>query len=227
MPKAQRTAKEIEAAKAEILQATVKLIVDIGYDDFSMRKLARTLGMTATTIYNYYKNKDDLYLHLLIRGFDTLNARLAEARRQQATPELQLSAMIRAYTDFGLDQANFYNLMYSWHVPKYNDYVGTPMQQVADLQLEAAMKVPAAFFETIRAYAKERGRAIGEADAWFLLIHYWSQLHGFVAGCNNTILSYIHPVPFRSKTGIWNHLRPTLSQMFRNSRTNREKPHER
>ncbi len=160
MPKAQRTAKEIEAAKAEILQATVKLIVDIGYDDFSMRKLARTLGMTATTIYNYYTNKDDLYLHLLIRGFDALTARLAETRRQQATPELQLSAMIRAYTDFGLEQANFYNLMYSWHVPKYNDYVGTPIQQVADLQLEAAMKVPATFFETIRAYAEERGKAI-------------------------------------------------------------------
>ena len=199
MPKAQRTAEEIEAAKIEILETAVKLIVHVGYDDFSMRKLAKTLGITATTIYNYYTNKDDLYLHLLIRGFDDLSARLEEVRRQHATAERQLSAMIRAYTDFGLNQTNFYNLMYSWHVPKYNDYVGTPMQQVANLQLEAAMKVPAIFFETIRDYGEERDKAIGETDALFLLIHYWSQLHGFIAGCNNTNIYYLHPDPLSLK----------------------------
>lgn len=199
MPKPQRTPEEIEEAKVQILEAAVNLIVAIGYNGFSMRKLAKTLGITATTIYNYYTNKDDLYLHLLIRGFDALHGRLAEARRQRASTELQLQAMIRAYTDFGLEQANFYNLMYSWHVPKYNDYVATPMQQVADLELESAMKVPLIFFETIRAYAEERGKAIGEAEAWFLLIHYWSQLHGFIAGCNNTNLDYIHPDPLSLK----------------------------
>ncbi|MEZ4549411.1 MAG: TetR family transcriptional regulator [Desulfobacterales bacterium] len=35
----------------------------------SMRKLAGRLKMTAANIYNYYQNKDDLYLAIQTRGF--------------------------------------------------------------------------------------------------------------------------------------------------------------
>ncbi len=201
MPKSQRTYEEIEKTKTEILDQAVNLIAEIGYNNFSMRKLASRLCITATTIYNYYKNKDDLFLNLLIRGFQELYVRIDEAHQNQTTPAEKLRAMIEAYTDFGLDNANIYNLMYSWHVPKYNDYVGTSMEPVARRQLEGALKIPEIFSDTIKAYAASSNKVITDDETVFLIIHYWSHIHGFVAGCNNMILSYLNddPIAFKGK----------------------------
>ena len=195
MPKPQRTDEEIEEFKTGILEQAVTLIAEIGYSDFTMRKLASKLGVTATTIYNYYKNKDDLFINLLIRGFRELYGRLEESCQGLSTPAEKLRALIAAYTDFGLNNANFYNLMYSWHVPKYNDYVGTSMEPVARLQLEGALKIPEIFFNTIKAYGKSFDKVITDEETVFLMMHYWSLIHGFIAGCNNTILYYLHDDP--------------------------------
>lgn len=46
------------------------LIVAEGYDGFSMRKLAVRLNIAAKTICNDFHNQDELYLHLLIKGFE-------------------------------------------------------------------------------------------------------------------------------------------------------------
>ncbi len=201
MPKLQRSHQEIEKIKTKILEQTVILIVEIGYNNFTMRKLASRLGITATTIYNYYKNKDDLFLNVLIRGFRELYQRLEDALQNRTTPAEKLRAMITAYIDFGLKDANFYNLMYAWHVPKYNDYVGTAMEPVARLQLDGALKIPKIFSDTIKAYAQSSNKMITDDETVFLMIHYWSQIHGFIAGCNNMNLYYLHaePMSFKDK----------------------------
>lgn len=212
MPKPQRTQEEIDAAKTEILEQAVNLIVKTGYYNFTMRKLASKVGITATTIYNYYQNKDDLFINILIRGFEELFGQLEKAGRGKITPAEKLRALIAAYTDFGLNNANFYNLMYSWHVPKYNDYVGTPMEPVARRQLEGALKIPEIFFDTIRTYARAADKIITDDEIVFLMVHYWSQIHGFIAGCNNTILSYLQDDPALLKE---KHLE-SIAEKFRN-----------
>ena len=216
MPKAQRTPEEIEQVKYRILKQAARLIVDIGYDGFTMRKLGVKLGVTATTIYNYYKNKDDLFINLLIKGFHSLYEQLDAARQQHPHPPEQLRAMIAAFMEFGLTNPHFYNLMYTWHVPKYNNYADTAMEPVARQQLEAAMKIPNIFSSTVKNYARDLGRHIDDDDVRFLLIHYWSALHGFIAGCSNTILSYIHEDPLSLKQEHLNH----IAEKFRQDITN-------
>ena len=199
MPKTQRTKEEIEAVKTQILEEAARLMADIGYQEFTMRKLAARLHITATTIYNYYKNKDDLFINLLIMGFTDLHERLESACHRHPAPADRLREMMAGYTDFGLNNPNFYNLMYTWHVPKYNTYAGTDMEPVARQQLEIALKVPDIFARTIRDYAGVYGKTLTDEAVRFLLIHYWSQIHGFIAGCNNTTLSYLHKDPLSLK----------------------------
>ena len=217
MPKIRRTQEEIEQAKAEILESAATLIVEIGYQEFTMRKLAARLKITATTIYNYFENKDDLFIGLLIGGFSELYERLKAANISHTTPQKQLRAMMEVYTDFGLNNANFYNLMYTWHVPKYNNYLGTSMEPAARRQLDIALKVPEIFSNTIKAYARSENKMITDEGARFLLIHYWSQIHGFIAGCNNTNLSYIHADPISLKEkhldGIAENFRNDISRL--------------
>ena len=79
MPRPQRKPEEVEAFKEEILAQALHLIVRHGFDGFSMRKLAARLGIAAKTIYNYFNNKDELYLVILTRGFEDLHRQCRKA----------------------------------------------------------------------------------------------------------------------------------------------------
>ena len=56
MPKKARSEQEVQQVREEILDKTLELINEVGYENFTMRKLADKLNMTATPIYQYYKN---------------------------------------------------------------------------------------------------------------------------------------------------------------------------
>lgn len=194
MPKPQRSPQEIEAVREDILRHALALIVHDGFQNFTMRKLAARLGIAAKTIYNYYRNQDELYLCILIKGFERLHAAFEEAVRSAEKPLSQLEAAIRAYVDFGLANPHLYSLMFTWHVPKYNDYVGTAMEKAAFRELTVALKCADVFLKIMAACLGEDRRA-REDDLRFEMIRIWSQMHGYVAGINNALLDYMHANP--------------------------------
>jgi len=194
MPKPQRSPKEIEAVREDILGHALDLIVLEGFNSFSMRKLAARLGIAAKTIYNYYRNQDELYLCILTKGYEQLYTAFERAVRTSPSPSAQLEAAIRAYVTFGLDNPHIYNLMFTWHVPKYNDYVGTPMEKAAYRELTAALKCSDLFMGLIDAFLEKKPGAT-EDVLRFEMIQIWSQMHGYVSGINNTLLDYMHETP--------------------------------
>ena len=201
MPKPQRSPQEIEAVREDILHHALELIVQDGFQGFSMRKLAVRLGIAAKTIYNYYRNQDELYLCILIKGFEQLHAAFEEAVRAAGQPLDQLEAAIRAYVDFGLANPHLYNLMFTWHVPKYNDYVGTAMEKAAFRELTVALKCADGFLKIMAACLGEDRRARDD-DLRFEMIRIWSQMHGYVAGINNALLDYMHANPLALRARI-------------------------
>ena len=201
MPKAQRSPEEIDMVRRDIMEHALEIIITEGFDGLSMRKLANQLGVTAKTIYNYFHNKDELYLHLLIRGFQQLLASFENAVQQNMPPIKQLQELIRAYVNFGLEHANIYNLMFTWHVPKFKDYVGTPVEQVAQEELATALKC--ADFFTARIVATVGSDfAMKDEEIHIELIRIWSQMHGYVAGINNSLLDYLHDNPIALRDQI-------------------------
>lgn len=55
---------ELSERQLEIVRATVSLISDEGVHNFSIRKLARRVGVTEPAIYRHFENKDDLMMKL-------------------------------------------------------------------------------------------------------------------------------------------------------------------
>ncbi|WP_018626892.1 TetR/AcrR family transcriptional regulator [Niabella aurantiaca] len=53
-----------DAKEARIRQKAIELIVKLGFDGFSMQKLARAAGLSPSTLYVYFKNREDLLLKL-------------------------------------------------------------------------------------------------------------------------------------------------------------------
>ncbi|MBI5592635.1 MAG: TetR/AcrR family transcriptional regulator [Deltaproteobacteria bacterium] len=201
MPKAQRGPEEIQLVREDIMKHALDLIVTEGYNGFSMRKLATRLGIAAKTIYNYFHNQDELYLCILTKGFEQLLERIITAVTPHKDLMDRLGAVIAAYVDFGLENANIYNLMFTWHVPKFKDYVGTPMEDVANSELAMALKCADFFMDLIRACIGDSPTP-NENGIRLEMIQIWSHMHGYVAGINNTLLDYMHEDPLSLKNQI-------------------------
>ena len=193
MPKA-RTPEEIQLVREDIMNKSLELIITDGYDGFSMRKLAARLGITAKTIYNYFQNQDELYLCLLTKGFEQLLEYYTNAASQHKEPMDQIGAVIAAYIEFGLENANIYNLMFTWHVPKFKDYEGTPMENVAQRELNTALKCTDYVMSLVHDFMGS-SPAVLENELQVELIQVWSHMHGYVSGINNTLLDYLHENP--------------------------------
>ena len=194
MPKAKRSPEEIDAVCDNIMRHAMEIIVKDGLDGLTMRRLGARLHIAAKTIYNYFHSKDELYLYLLTKGFSQLMESLQAGDDPNAEPEFRLDALINAYVIFGFEQDSLYNLMFTWHVPKYKDYIGTPMEATAKKELKTALKCSDFFVERIRACI-HTDIAIEEDEIQFELIQVWTQMHGYVSGINNTLLNYMHKDP--------------------------------
>jgi AcrR family transcriptional regulator len=147
MPKAPMTKEKIEDTRERILDTALDIIIKDGFNNLSIRKIASRLGVTATTIYNYYTNKDELNLMIRIRGFEKLHDLLIERSAPFNDIEGQLKAMIRGYVEFGLTHPSYYDIMFNLHTPKYLDYVGTDIESLAYNEKQNALKCLSLFME--------------------------------------------------------------------------------
>ncbi len=81
MPRNRRPVDRAEK-RGEIVTAATALFTEVGYDDSSMAKVAAAAGVTPTTIYWYFADKDALLVavldHLLTQALQEAAAHLAD-----------------------------------------------------------------------------------------------------------------------------------------------------
>ena len=77
-----------------------------------MRQIAERIGYSATTIYRYYKNKDDLLFAIVYEGFIRFGKQLTKAVQASEDPRERLPALGHAYIEFGLKNPIYYQLMF-------------------------------------------------------------------------------------------------------------------
>lgn len=180
MPKAPASPEVVEAVRERILKEALSIINQEGYASLSMRKLAQRLGVTAKTIYNYYSNKDELYLMVLIKGFTELTEEFRTAYRSSKDPLQKLRAAMHAYVRWGIANKHYYNIMFSMDTPKYSDYVGTAMERLAARQNRVALEIPKIGMAILNEVASLT-RSISADEAPFRLLQIWTTLHGIVS----------------------------------------------
>ena len=101
-----------------ILDTARQLLTSVGYAQVSMRKIANKIGYSATSIYLYYGNKDELVHALIDEGVDLLHDELLEANGTGTNPSQRMQLMCEAYIRFGLERSEYYEIMYVLH-PEY------------------------------------------------------------------------------------------------------------
>jgi AcrR family transcriptional regulator len=109
-----------EDLKERILQAAKALFVEKGFDATSMRNIAERVEISPTTIYLYYKDKNDIVYALHGEGFKLLGHQFKKLAGI-AHPFERFKAMAGIYIQFALDHSDFYELMFVRKGPM--DYV--------------------------------------------------------------------------------------------------------
>jgi AcrR family transcriptional regulator len=76
MRKAKREVKAKDVREEEIQEAAKELFYEKGYFGSTMESIAKKGNIAKGTIYRYYKNKDDLYISLMIPGTQKIHDNL-------------------------------------------------------------------------------------------------------------------------------------------------------
>ncbi|MFJ2692067.1 TetR/AcrR family transcriptional regulator [Pseudomonas sp. NPDC087336] len=94
--------------------AAIKLISRNGYGSMSLRQLATEAGVNASTLYLYYKGKNELLLELILEYFQGLSREWTRRRPKKAvTADVKLLAFIACHVRYHLehqDEAKLGNL---------------------------------------------------------------------------------------------------------------------
>ena len=160
--------------RTAVLDAARQLLVREGYRDLSMRDVASAVGCSVSSIYLYFAGKDELIHTLMDEGFERWRERMREAADgagEGASPAARLEAVCRAYVDFGLENPEFYEIMYMFHSDRMSRYPKELFRRARrNIELMA---------ELVTAYAPE---AVPSADdARVAATALWATLHGVVS----------------------------------------------
>jgi len=108
-PQARRTRQRAEV-RGEILAAAESLLVERGFEAFSMRRLARRCGCTAATLYHYFADKDALLDELLEDRFARLRDRM-RAVPTRDDPVGYLRDLVAALALYAAEKPTLYRLL--------------------------------------------------------------------------------------------------------------------
>lgn len=160
---------DVSDFRARLCGAALRRFEKEGEAGISLRKLAQDLGVSATTPYRYFKDKDAIMAALRADAFD----RFAETmERTYATSQgpsfLRARAAMQTYIDFALNSPSAYRLMFDGSPQDMADY---PDLKRASLRARATMTMH------VEAMVEERALP-AETDTPMLGFVLWSTLHG-------------------------------------------------
>jgi len=157
------------SVRSAILDAARKLCFAEGVEGISARRIAKEAGCSATAIYLYYHNIDDLLHHLRMEG----HALLAQYFREvdpSLPPLARLREMGRAYYRFGVEHPNYYQLMFLY---RFRD---VPRREVVQREIFTLLIVRDVVLSGI-----EAGAIRCDLDPMVVANGVWSNMHGLTS----------------------------------------------
>ena len=151
--------------KEELISCASAMCERDGYTKLSIRSLAKESNVSQTAPHRHFKTKEDLYAAVSKKGFNKLSKAIHVDVDKKVTKK-QIVDMAIKYIEFGLKNANTYDLMLGTAVGNFNNYPEL---------LESANSV----FDNFRSNFSKLANDSDEVIA-FKCITLWSMVHGLV-----------------------------------------------
>ena len=157
-----------------IVKAALEILRETQSLEFSLRELARRAGVSHNAPYKHFADKHELLAAVSGAGFEMLTKRMANEIAGFHSPREQLSALLRAYIEHGVENPALYSLM-------FGGYLTGPNHGRPAIELAAAEKTKALLAGVIVAGGLGRpipNSARNERKIAGALLACWSLVHG-------------------------------------------------
>ena len=168
----ERKEKQKLEVKKLILDASIKLFIEEGFQNVSIRKIADLIEYSPTTVYLYFKDKNEILFNLHELGFQKMGE-YNKGLWEIIDPLTRLYQMAKNYVHFGLENPEFYDLMFIQEAPmevieenKNCDW------QSGDVALGKLMECVAECMDQ---------NLIIKSDVSAVSMAFWAMVHGFVS----------------------------------------------
>jgi AcrR family transcriptional regulator len=126
----------------QTLKAAHALFAERGYGPVTMDEVAAAVGVTKPLLYNYFGNKERLYLACMEPAGDALVSAVVSAVEQTSTPERALRAGIHAFFAFVDQDRSSWRVLFDETLPVEGGIarrVGEYRNRIADQVAEATL----------------------------------------------------------------------------------------
>ena len=107
--------------KQELIHCACRLCEENGYETLSMRSIAKESGVSQTAPYRHFDTKESLYASVAMEGFKKLSVATNIDVSKKVTKDNLVKTGVN-YINFGLDNANTYDLMFGTAVGDFSSY---------------------------------------------------------------------------------------------------------
>jgi len=157
--------------RRKILDTARQLLVEKGITNVSIRMIASKVGCSVGTIYFYFENKDSLVHSLIEEGFEKLIGIQEDVAATNQDPCTRLKEVCRYYIQFGIDNPEYYEIMFMLHSDRMSRYPAEKYRRA----FKSLGMVTKALVE-----GREQGDLmVKDADMETQLI--WCHMHGIVS----------------------------------------------
>lgn len=154
--------------REDILEVSRNMLVKDGFGKMSMRKIAKLAGVSATSIYLHFQNKDELLLALIESSIAKLALALEENLTDSDDSIMKLEKMAQSFVDFALENPQEYEIIYMVRPEEMPRFPKEKFQQIRRIyELLAG----------IISEGKHTG-ALNVDDPLMSAYMIWAQLHG-------------------------------------------------
>jgi AcrR family transcriptional regulator len=132
----ERRQKEKDQIRKTIMDTALGIAISEGWNSVTIRKIAETIEYTPPIIYEYFKNKEDLFNELVLMGHSMLNNGYDLARQPESDPRKTLLHLSVNHWGFAFKHKELYQLMFNFNRPIPNDEIEKIVTRIKNLFFE-------------------------------------------------------------------------------------------
>jgi AcrR family transcriptional regulator len=106
-----RKSRENAQLRQKILNAALQVFAEQGYGKVSMRKIAALIDYSPTTIYRFFRNKEELLMTIAAETYGDLSARFEKLKAEGSDNPLDmLKSLVSEYIIFCVERSDMFRL---------------------------------------------------------------------------------------------------------------------
>ncbi len=168
----------VDDTRAELLAAARDLFLESGPALFSLREVARRVGVSAAAVYRHFEGKEALVFAACTQGFQVFSSYLVRALAE-STPRARLLAMSEQYRLFGLENPLDYRFIFMSAADQVNEVAGQALH--VRLTGQTLPQDSTFLFLVDRVRECVDARVLQSANVETTAVQVWAHVHGLVS----------------------------------------------